>query len=317
MIVTVTCNPTYDKTLEVPGFAAGLTLRARTIRRQPAGKGVNVARCMATLGCPATATGFLGDAEADAYARSFQGTGVIVDFVGVPRATRQNTTILDPDNNTHTHIREEGFAVDANDLAALQQKLTGLIKQGDLVIFAGSLPPGMEPHHLAGLVELCKAAGCYVAVDTSGPALSAAVDAGCSIAKPNLEELEQLEGKNILNQDAIVRAARRLACRVRILLVTLGADGAWCFTGNGAWRARLQVEGAGNTVGAGDAFLAGFAAGYVNGAPLDACLRQAVACGSASTLQQWAGEIDPADVKRLGKKVKITEFEFSQDTASP
>ena len=58
MIVTGTCNPTYDKTLEVPGFAAGLTLRARTIRRQPAGKGVNVARCMATLGCPATATGF-------------------------------------------------------------------------------------------------------------------------------------------------------------------------------------------------------------------------------------------------------------------
>ena len=317
MIVTVTCNPAYDNTLEVPGFAAGQTVRARTIRRQPAGKGVNVARCLATLGLSATATGFLGRAELGAYARSFEGSDVAVDFVTVDGATRRNITILDSQNDTHTHIREEGFAVSEDDLAELQRKLQELLKEGDLVIFAGSLPPGMEPRHLARLVELANAAGCYVAVDTSGPALTAAVDVGCSIAKPNLEELEQLAGESIQGEDAIMRAARRLASRIRILLVTLGDDGAWCFTSTGAWRARLAVEGVRNTVGAGDAFLAGFAAGYVDGSPLDACLRKAVACGSASTLKEWAGEIDPADVKRLAKKAKITELEFSQDTGSP
>jgi len=307
VIITVTFNPSCDKTVEIPGFAAGQTVRARTIRRQPAGKGVNVSRCMAAMGCPSTATGFLGRAEADIYDRSFEGTEVAVDFVHVKGDTRQNTTILDPGGGPETHIREEGFTVGEEEIAALEQKLGQLLRQGDLAVFSGSSPPGMVPAHTGRFVAACKAIGCYVAVDTSGPALAEAVEAGCSIAKPNICELEELAGRKIDGEDDIMRAAQQILERVKILLVTLGEGGAYCFTSDGAWKGTANVKDVRNTVGAGDAFLAGFAVGYTEGRPLDACLRQAVACGTASTLKEWAGEIDPGDVKRLAKKVKITQ----------
>lgn len=308
MIVTVTFNPTYDKTLEVPNFAAGLTVRARTIRRQPAGKGVNVSRCIAALGKPSTATGFLGRSEIEVFARSFEGTGAAVDFVSVAGNTRQNTTVLDPEGNTETHIREEGFTVSEEKIAALEEKLARLLKEGDIVILAGSRPPGVGPAHIVRIVEACKATGCYVAIDTSGPALREAVEAGCSIVKPNLEELQDLVNEAVSDEAGIVRAANKLLIHVRILLVTLGAKGAYCFTSDGAWKATIEAGEVRNTVGAGDAFMAGFAVSYMDSLPLETCLRQAVACGSASTLKEWAGEIDPSDVKRLAKKVKVTRL---------
>jgi len=70
----------------------------------------------------------------------------------------------------------------------------------------------------------------------------------------------------------------------------------------------VTVEGVQNTVGAGDAFLAGFAVHYAEGAPLNVCLREAVACAAASTMKRWAGEVDPADVQRFSKAVELSEL---------
>jgi len=304
MIVTVTFNPSYDKTLEVHDFAAGRTVRARTLRRQPAGKGVNVSRCAADLGEASVVTGFVGSGEAEVFAGSFTGTQATQQFVVVAGATRQNTTLIDSQGGAETHIREEGFTVTPADVEALRGRLAELLKEGDLAVFAGSLPPGMLPEHLAEFVQLCRGLGCTVAADTSGPALRAAVDAECSIIKPNLEELCELSGERIEDDEGMAAAAQVLLGRVKILLVTLGADGAACFTRDGAWRASAAGVEARNAVGAGDAFLAGFAVGYVRGLSLEASLRQAVACGAASVMVDWAGEVDAGRVRTLAKKVK-------------
>jgi len=304
MIVTVTVNPSLDKVLEIPGFAAGATVKARTIRRQPAGKGVNVSRCLARLGHASVATGFLGQADQPAYARSFLGTGVSPDFVLLPDDTRQNTTIRDPEGPSETHIREEGFAVNEANLAELERKLRQLLEPHAVVLFSGSLPPGMQPAHLARLVGLAKAAGCLAAVDTSGPALAQAVAEGCWLAKPNLDEFGELLGKPVAEAD-ILDAARPLLRSVSVLLATMGRKGALCLSAECAWLAGVAVENSRNSVGAGDAFLAGFLAAHAEGRPLGFCLRNAVACGAASTLEQWAGEIDPAAVQRLARQVHI------------
>jgi len=63
-----------------------------------------------------------------------------------------------------------------------------------------------------------------------------------------------------------------------------------------------------NTVGTGDAFLAGFIVAHLNGQPPDACLCRAVACGAAATQELWAGRIDPAIVENLLARVTLTEF---------
>ena len=308
MIITVTCNPSFDKTLEVPCFAPGRTLKARTLHRQPAGKGVNVSRCIAALGGRSAATGFLGRAEIPIYAGSFEQSRAVVDFVPVAGDTRQNVTIRDPERNAETHLREEGFSVAPADVAALERKLSELAAPGDVVIFSGSLPPGMQPADLARLVRLCAGAGCSVAVDSSGPALAEAVQPGVWLAKPNRDELEELVSRAVQSDEDVRRAAAELRETVEILLVTLGDDGAICFANDRAWKAAVKVDVVRNSVGTGDAFLAGFIVAHLNGQPPDACLCRAVACGAAATQELWAGRIDPAIVEKLLARVTLAEF---------
>jgi 1-phosphofructokinase/tagatose 6-phosphate kinase len=53
------------------------------------------------------------------------------------------------------------------------------------------------------------------------------------------------------------------------------------------------------TIGAGDAFLAGYIAGRYRGQSPVECLRFGVACGAESTQHVGAGILDPATVERL------------------
>ena len=50
MIVTVTLNPTLDKTLSVPALRPGEVHRARFLRQDIGGKGINVSRALRCLG---------------------------------------------------------------------------------------------------------------------------------------------------------------------------------------------------------------------------------------------------------------------------
>jgi len=197
MIITVTCNPSYDRTLEAANFTPGRTVSARVVRRQPAGKGVNVSGCIAGLGRTSIAAGFIGRPESRLFSQHLAATGTTAEFVEVAGNTRQNTTILDPQLGTVTHIREEGFTVGGEDVRLLSAKLAELTREGDFIIFAGSLPPGITPDALAHLVQQCKALDCYVAVDSSGDALASAIEAQCTIIKPNLEELQELTGAKL------------------------------------------------------------------------------------------------------------------------
>ena len=62
MIVTVTLNPTLDKTLSVPALRPGEVHRARFLRQDIGGKGINVSRALAALGVASIPIGFLGGA---------------------------------------------------------------------------------------------------------------------------------------------------------------------------------------------------------------------------------------------------------------
>ena len=62
MIITVTLNPTLDKTLSVPVLQPGEVHRARFLRQDIGGKGINVSRALAALGVESIPIGFLGGA---------------------------------------------------------------------------------------------------------------------------------------------------------------------------------------------------------------------------------------------------------------
>src|SRR3954453_14182234 len=65
MILCVTLNPCLDKTLTVPAWKPGDSVRGKAVREGVGGKGNNVARALTRLGREARPVTFLGGPEGD------------------------------------------------------------------------------------------------------------------------------------------------------------------------------------------------------------------------------------------------------------
>ena len=309
MMITVTLNTCIDKVVEVSDFAAGGTLKGKVVRLHPAGKGINVSRCLATLGHQSIATGLVGCNERIQFTAELKRHGIVDELVEVDGRTRDNTTYLDPAAHTETHVREEGFTVGCESVEALSKRLGGIMNAGDFVVLAGSVPPGVEQTALAQFVQLCKKLGARAAVDANGGPYKHAVDAGPFLIKPNVAELAELTGSTAATRQDVVASARSLLDRVEIVVTSMGADGAVCVTKDAAYHARVDVSGVRSTVGCGDALLAGFIASLAQEASLDDCLRMGVACGGSGARSNAAGEIQKEDVDELLPLVQVSRIE--------
>ena len=117
-------------------------------------------------------------------------------------------------------------------------------------------------------------------------------------------EAEMLAGAQGLDAASGEGAGRAIAARFGVTtVVSLGSAGAVAFASDEAWRCgALAIEPV-DTVGAGDAFVAGLALGLAEGAPLPAMLRRACVIGSLACLVEGAAPAMPssADIEaRLG-----------------
>ena len=311
-IICVALNPCWDRTLEVTDLEVGKHQRGRLLSVQAAGKAVNVARLLDALGQPSVLTGFVGADDRDRFAESFGKASVRIELFEAEGRTRENVTLVDPERNVDTHIRDAGVPLSEEDLARLTKKLRILAGKGTYVLFTGSLTPGMKADTFAGLLAACCEQGARVAVDSSGPGLEAVRDVkDLWFVKPNREELAEIAGAAVDTDEAVRDAAGALRARIDEVGVTLGPDGAMLFARDGAWRARphLDPDAVLSTVGAGDAFLAGYVHHHARAEPLEACLRYAVACGTAATLQLRAGQINPYDVDNALEHVDVEPLE--------
>jgi 1-phosphofructokinase family hexose kinase len=306
-IVTVTLNTSLDRTVEVPHFAVGGHLKGTLLGVQAAGKGVNVSRCLGRLGVPSAVTGLVGAREAELFTQSFGNGPAKVALLSIDAPTRVNTTILDPAEGTETHLREAGFRVRPSDIQALRHRLMDLATPGSVLVFCGSLPPGIANDELRGLMAAGQETGARIAADLNGPQLAVAVAAKPLLIKPNVAELGDLLGRDLsaASVGTLVEAARSMCDRVDTVLLTRGRDGALAVTAERALAATVDVPEVRNTVGCGDAALAGFLAELWRERPFAACLASAVACGAASAMAPTAGQIDPLHVDALRARVSV------------
>jgi 1-phosphofructokinase/tagatose 6-phosphate kinase len=315
VIITVTLNAAIDKSLSVPSFRLGR--RHRTVERRAlaGGKGVNIARMLKTLGAPVIATGFQGGPTGTQIVAQLSEESILHDFVRIREESRTNTSVLDPTTGEQTEINEQGPRVDADEIEQFREKLLYLARGAAIVVFAGSLPRGIDPDFYAQLVRAVHKLDVLTVVDTDGESLRLATRAEPDVVSPNVVEAEELVGHEF-NDDADYAGAVRE-------IVSLGARSAIMTTRDGCW-AQMLIDGAPRgfrvtvpqqesvaAVGSGDAFLAGYvAARYRGSSPAD-CLSFGVACGAESTGRLGAGLIDVRAVERLLADVAASEVEAS------
>jgi 1-phosphofructokinase len=279
VIITVTPNPSIDRTYELPVLIPGEVHRATRRHQEPSGKGVNVARALAVNGIPSLAVWPCGGPAGTELAGLLEEENVRYRAVPVSGMVRTNISLTEPGGRT-TKINEAGPALTAPELEQLTENALAAAGAGDWIVCSGSLPPGAPRDYYARVGQRAHRAGLRFALDTSGAALAAGLDAAPEVVKPNVSELAEVTGTPIKTLGQAISCARELLTRAAAsVLVSLGPDGAALVTADGAWHAGAPAPAISSTVGAGDALLAGFLAAGGSG---PSALREAVTWATAA-----------------------------------
>jgi len=296
VIVTVTPNPSIDRTLRIPPLIRGRVIRAVSATAEAGGKGVNVARALALHGQATFAVAPLSAASAVAFS-ALLGTAAPLDAVPVAGPARVNVSLVE-DDGTVTKVNEPGPELSAAEVDAILVRVSALASGASWVVGCGSLPPGAPPDLYARLASRLPA-GVRVAIDADGVALREAARAGVALLKPNLAELEGLVGGALPTLGAVIEAATALVVGgIGGVLVSLGADGAAYVDSEAATHAEARIDDLVNTVGAGDALLAGFlAAGGGHEALRTAVAWSVAACRSPGTQMRMVTARDAEAVR--------------------
>jgi len=317
MIITVTLNAAIDKSLAVPNFRLGRRHRTVEQRTMAGGKGVNIARTLKALGQPVIATGFAGGATGTHIVEQLTEESILNDFVRIREESRTNTSVLDPTSGVQTEINERGPAVTAREVELFRDKLLYLARGAAIVVFAGSLPRGVEPDLYASLIRDLERSEVTTVVDTDGEPLRQAVRAEPDLVSPNVLEAEELVGHEFASEEERCLAMAEIgALGPREVIMTL-ADG--CLAQmlvdgqRRLKRARIEPREPIAKRGSGDAFLAGYLAARYEGRPPDQCVRFGVACGAESTGRFGAGQLDPREARRLMGDVDISLVELAAE----
>ncbi|MFO7697112.1 MAG: 1-phosphofructokinase [Anaerolineae bacterium] len=305
MIVTVTLNPSLDRTVHFPGVAWGAVNRASRSALDLSGKGVNVSIALRQLGHESVIVGLAAGAFGRVLVEGLQAQGYRCEFVETAGETRSNVTVIEDGTGRSMKLNEAGPPAPPEALAALEARLAGLLSPGDIVALAGSLPPGAPVDTYARLVDVAHGCGALVALDSSGPALAAGCRAAPDLIKPNEHEAAELVGHPLETDLSETLNALRALGPGRVLL-SLGATGAAYADGTGCWRATPPPITEVNNVGAGDAALAGAIAAWSEGAPPEEILRLAVATGTATACLDGTAFPPRAAVKDVYCRVTVT-----------
>jgi 1-phosphofructokinase family hexose kinase len=305
VIITVTLNPSLDRTLSVPRLDWNEVLRATASRLDWGGKGFNVSRALQALGAESLALGLVGGAAGERLERGLRELGIDTDLVPIVGETRTNTVVAEEVGERYLKVNEPGPAVQPGELSTFLGRVRARLRPGDLWVLAGNLPPGAPPDVYAQLVTLIQEGGARALLDTSKEPLKLGCAAGPWLIKPNAAEAEELTGQQIRSTvDALHAASFCLRQGVAFVALSMGPAGLLLATEGQAVHAvppcvRVRVP-----VGTGDALLAGLAWALEEGLPLAEMARWGVAAGTAAAMREGVGMGTAHEVRAIYEQVQ-------------
>lgn len=283
MIYTLTFNPALDYTVRLPALAVGKTNRSQSQTLRLGGKGLNVSAVLHALGAKTLAYSFSAGEIGEMMKKKAAELPFPVKWFQAEGESRINVKIK---ADTETEINASGAKIGEETLQTLKAELAK-IKAGETLVLSGSLPTGMRRTLYAELMSATES-GVKCVVDTSGEALKASLACRPFLVKPNLQELAELFGVEILGKgDAIKYAQKLCALGAKNALISLGADGAVFVSASGKTYQTDAPKGkVVDTVGAGDSVVAGFLWAIEQGADEETAFKTGVAAGSATAFSE-------------------------------
>ncbi|MCC3291672.1 1-phosphofructokinase family hexose kinase [Arthrobacter sp. zg-Y1110] len=311
-VLTVTANPALDKTYVVEQLNPGDSHRVPPPVVRAGGKGMNVARVAHQLGASVLAVATCGGSSGRAYREDLDRSGIPHRLVPVEPATRHSLAFVDRSAGATSIFNETGSALSSSEWRALEQQTGEHLRAAGCLVGSGSLPPQSPADFYPGLVRAASRRGVPCIIDTSGPDLIRAAEAGVFAVKPNHRELLEATGEANPQTAARVLIARGAG----VVFLSCGEDGMLAFTSADPGhflQARLGHALKGNPTGAGDAAVAAIAVLLAAGCrDVTLMLRTAAAWSSAAVLMPAAGEISP-EHRSLIRRITVTRHHDGEE----
>lgn len=309
MIITLTMNPAIDKTVTIDAFGVDKVNRIGKSRLDAAGKGINVSKVVRELGGRTKTIAFLGGASGDFIKAALEKERITLLDVKVDGETRTNIKIVDPSNNTYTDINDSGSMVGPEQLQVFEKKLMNYVTSQSVVVFTGSVPPGISKDIYKKYIERVQSIGATAVLDADGDLLRHGILAGPKIIKPNIHELENFAGRELKTIDEMIEIAKTFINHgTELVALSLGADGALFIRSDKVIKAKgLNVDVKG-TVGAGDAMLGAICYGVHKDLPFEEIVRLAIGASAAKVCMEGTQPPSLSHVYELSRKVKFEEI---------
>lgn len=302
-ILTITLNPTVDKSSTVDNIQPEKKLRCTPPVYEPGGGGINVSRGLKRLGVASYALFPVGGRTGELLQELLGKEKIAIIPVATSTETRDSFIVVDTSNNNQYRFGMPGEKISTKDANTLYKAILGTSPFPAIAIISGSLPEGMDPAWLRNLVKELKAKNVKVIADTSGNALTEILKEGVYLVKPNLGELSRLSGKEELDNESADEAAKQLIDegKAEIVAVSMGPQGAYLVTKDETVHVPAPSVKKLSTVGAGDSMVAGMVSVIAKGGSLTEIARMGVACGTAATMSKGTGLFTKENALKLYK----------------
>ena len=301
-IVTLTLNPAFDIHCFAENFKPYGESVVDIISKDAGGKGVNISRALSGNGTDNLAVLILGKENGGEFLSLLDSYGVSSKAIFCGGRIRENITIHEKDK-PETRISFRGFSCDASVFDEIRE-LIGEINEGDIVTFTGSLPVGITSADALAFLGELKACGAKIVIDSKSVTLSELIAFKPWLIKPNKDEAESYSKNSVDSAEDAKSFAKSLNERgIENVIISLGENGAVMSSLSGELHVKAPRINAVSTIGAGDSMIAGFIDGFVKALPIEACLKRAVAFGSAACLSEGTNPPIKTDVCRLLEEI--------------
>jgi 1-phosphofructokinase family hexose kinase len=307
VIICTLFNPAVDVTYRIDGFEVGAMRLDVPSHSVPSGKGLNVARVIHTLGEDVAVAGVIPQNDMRRFEGFIRDQGIIPILYESPGCARVNVTLTDPQTHCVTHINSASAQLPVRLQEEFLLFLAPHMESVSHWCFSGSLPEGFDSDLYSRIMSVCKEKGAQCILDTRGKAFKMGARAIPLAIKPNLAELEEFFGEEIKGVRHIALCGKRfIDMGIQYVFISLGSDGMIAIHENDCLLCSPPSVKVVDTVGCGDALVAGVIVAQKRNFSFAETCRMAVACGSSKSMHEGPGIVTLDEVWQLMEDVKIT-----------
>jgi len=315
--LVVSLNPAVDCEWVVPEVRWEEKNNIVAERRWAGGKGSNVTRWLRHLGGRPELLIPLGAVAGEELLGYLKQARVPTRVVRIKGDTRVNVIVTS--DSGQIRFNPLGPIILEKEWRALLVELRAFCREKkktsapSMVVLSGALPRGVSTTAYARMIGIAREFGVDACLDCDGAAFAEGIKAKPFLVKPNVHELVQWWQRPLNSREPLRLAVTELSAMTGgWVLLSQGSEGAllWSSAAKSGFAAKAPKVRVRNTVGAGDALLAGFLRQIgITDSP-DEWLRHGVAAGTAC-VQNKGGELANVHVlRKLAARVEVRPLEW-------